>query len=47
MYNTYYKKIKDKVLPEHEAETKEREMFEESNMEEDFEIPAFLRKQKN
>ena len=27
--------------------TKEAEMFEESNMEEDFEIPAFLRRQKN
>ena len=27
--------------------TKELEMFEESNLEEDFEIPAFLRKQKN
>ena len=27
--------------------TKEPEMFEESNMEEDFEIPAFLRRQKN
>ena len=27
--------------------TKEREMFEESNLEEDFEIPAFLRRQKN
>ena len=26
---------------------KEPEMFEESNLEEDFEIPAFLRKQKN
>ena len=29
-----------------EAEIKEPEMFEEPNMEEDFEIPAFLRKQK-
>jgi cell division protein FtsZ len=28
-------------------EIKEPEMFEESNLEEDFEIPAFLRKQKN
>jgi len=27
--------------------TKEPEMFEESNLEEDFEIPAFLRRQKN
>ena len=26
---------------------KETEMFEESNLEEDFEIPAFLRRQKN
>ena len=35
---------------ESEAETqiiKEPEMFEEPNLEEDFEIPAFLRKQKN
>ena len=30
-----------------EEEIKEPEMFEESNLEEDFEIPAFLRKQKN
>ena len=30
-----------------ETETKEPEMFEESNSEEDFEIPAFLRRQKN
>ena len=30
-----------------EATLKEPEMFEESNTEEDFEIPAFLRKQKN
>ena len=27
--------------------TKEPEMFEEPNLEEDFEIPAFLRRQKN
>ena len=26
---------------------KEPEMFDESNLEEDFEIPAFLRRQKN
>ena len=32
---------------EEENVTKEPEMFEESNLEEDFEIPAFLRKQKN
>ncbi len=30
-----------------ETVTKEPEMFEESNVEEDFEIPAFLRRQKN
>ena len=30
-----------------ETETKEKEMFEETNLEEDFEIPAFLRKQRN
>ena len=34
-------KSKDETL------TKEPEMFEESNLEEDFEIPAFLRRQKN
>ena len=32
---------------EEEPETKEPEMFEESNLEKDFEIPAFLRRQKN
>ena len=30
-----------------EDEVKEPEMFEETNLEEEFEIPAFLRKQKN
>ena len=30
-----------------EDEIKEPEMFEENNQEEDFEIPAFLRRQKN
>ena len=29
------------------VEKKELEMFEQSNSEEDFEIPAFLRRQKN
>ena len=33
--------------PQQDVPEKEPEMFEESNMEEDFEIPAFLRKQKN
>ena len=32
---------------ESQIESKEPEMFDESNLEEDFEIPAFLRKQKN
>ena len=32
---------------EKKTETKEPEMFEEPNLEEDFEIPAFLRRQKN
>ena len=32
---------------EEETLTKEPEMFEETNLEEDFEIPAFLRRQKN
>ena len=35
------------VKAEKETATKEPEMFEESNMEENFEIPAFLRRQKN
>ena len=30
-----------------EAQIKEQEMFEDTNLEEDFEIPAFLRRQKN
>ena len=30
-----------------EKKEKEQEMFEQSNSEEDFEIPAFLRRQKN
>ena len=30
-----------------ENEIKEQEMFEDTNQEEDFEIPAFLRRQKN
>ena len=30
-----------------EEKIKEPEMFEENNQEEDFEIPAFLRRQKN
>jgi len=34
-------------LNKKEEEIKEPEMFEESNLEEDFEIPAFLRRQKN
>ena len=32
---------------EKENKIKEQEMFEETNLEEDFEIPAFLRRQKN
>ena len=40
-------KIFENSMPEKEEEIKEPEMFEESNSEEDFEIPAFLRKQKN
>ena len=39
--------IFESVKAENEAATKEPEMFEESNMEENFEIPAFLRRQKN
>jgi len=40
-------KIFEESNVEKEEKTKEPEMFEESNMEEDFEIPAFLRRQKN
>ena len=39
--------IFESVKAEKEAETREPEMFENSELEEDFEIPAFLRKQKN
>jgi len=39
--------IFESVKAEKEAATKEPEMFENSESEEDFEIPAFLRKQKN
>jgi len=46
------KKIEEKELkmfetPNIENEIKEQEMFGETNLEEDFEIPAFLRRQKN
>jgi len=37
----------DEVSPKNSEEMKEPELFEENNQEEDFEIPAFLRKQKN
>ena len=40
-------KIFENSNPGKETEIKEPEMFEESNLEEDFEIPAFLRRQKN
>ena len=40
-------KIFENSNSEKRAEIKEPEMFEEPNLEEDFEIPAFLRKQKN
>ena len=39
--------IFESVKAEKEAATKEPEMFEESNVEENFEIPAFLRRQKS
>jgi len=35
------------IQTQEESEIKEPEMFEDKNQEEDFEIPAFLRKQKN
>jgi len=40
-------KIFESTQSKEETETQEPEMFEESNLEEDFEIPAFLRRQKN
>ena len=40
-------KIFENSKSEEETAAKEPEMFEESNLEEDFEIPAFLRRQKN
>ena len=40
-------KVFENSNPKKETEIKEPEMFEESNLEEDFEIPAFLRRQKN
>ena len=40
-------KIFESSKPENAIEIKEPEMFEETNLEEDFEIPAFLRRQKN
>jgi len=40
-------KIFESSNSEKESVTKEPEMFKESNSEEDFEIPAFLRRQKN
>jgi len=40
-------KIFESSKSEEKEETKEPEMFEESNLEEDFEIPAFLRRQRN
>ena len=40
-------KIFENSNPEKKDEIKEPEMFEETNLEEDFEIPAFLRRQKN
>jgi len=40
-------KVFENLNSEKETKIKEPEMFEESNLEEDFEIPAFLRRQKN
>ena len=39
--------IFENTIDEQKTENREIEMFEEVNLEEDFEIPAFLRKQKN
>jgi len=40
-------KVFESSSPKKEVEIQEPEMFEEHNLEEDFEIPAFLRRQKN
>ena len=40
-------KVFENLNSERETKPKEPEMFEASNLEEDFEIPAFLRRQKN
>ena len=40
-------KVFESSKSEEETTTKEQEMFEETNLEDDFEIPAFLRRQKN
>ena len=37
----------DNINQETDKEIKEQEMFEDTNLEEDFEIPAFLRRQNN
>jgi hypothetical protein len=37
----------DNTINQENNYKKEPEMFEKSNLEEDFEIPAFLRRQKN
>ena len=37
----------DNINQETNEEIKEQEMFEDTNLEENFEIPAFLRRQKN
>ena len=39
--------IFENTTTEENTEVKEQEMFKEDNLEEDFEIPAFLRRQKN
>ena len=40
-------KMFENTNQETNKEIKEQEMFEDTNLEEDFEIPAFLRRQKN
>jgi hypothetical protein len=47
--NTNEPNIFDNASPQDKKkdEIKELEMFEDNNQEEDFEIPAFLRRQKN
>ena len=45
--DTQEPKIFENEKSDEKSQTKEPEMFDDSNLEENFEIPAFLRRQKN